>query len=277
VKPIVTRVGRAEDGDNAFCGYAVNAELAGTTSWASAFSLAIGGPLLDDARAALVTDIAVCSLAADPRIWPLKMARLVAAYGVTLPAVAVGHLALEGAVVGAEPTGKAAETLVAWGERLGPDPSQDKIGELLDELLSRGRAAGFGVAFRALDERVAGIRRCLEKRGRTNGRYWRLLDALDGRMRERRKVQLNLAMASAAALLDVGFTPKQIRLWMSAYLDLCFYANAAEEAELQSESLRVLPANCVIYVGRAPRLSPRAEAKRTLDSRAPELTDPAFR
>ena len=274
---IVTRVARADDGDNAFRGHAVNADLAGRARWSTTFSLAIGGPRLNDEDAALVEDVAVCSLAADPRIWPLKMARLVAAYGVTLPALAVGHLALEGAIVGPEPTGKAAETLLAWGERVGPEPSDVQVAELVDEILSRGRAAGFGVVFRPRDERVEGIRTCLEKRNRTSGRYWRLVAAMDALITQKRTVRLNLAMASAAVLLDLGFSPRRIRLWMSAYLDVCFYANVAEESELESECLRRLPDSCVEYVGREPRLSPRAEAKRTLDSQSPALAQPAFR
>ena len=277
MKPISTRVARADEGENAFRGYAVNAELAGRTRWATAFSLAIGGPRLNDDDAALVEDLAVCSLAADPRIWPLKMARLVASYGVTLPAIAVGHLALEGAIVGAEPTKRAAETLLEWSACVGESPGPDRVEDLLEDLLSKGRAAGFGVAFRPRDERVEGIKASLAARNRTGGRHWRLVTALDALMAEKKKVQLNLAMASAAVLLDLGFDPAQIRSWMSAFLDVCFYANASEESVLQSSSLRELPASCIEYVGPAPRLSPRAEAKRTLDSQAPALIEPAFR
>lgn len=277
MNPIVTRVAHADFGDNRFRGYVVNEELAGRTSWPSMFSLAIGGPLLNDDDAALVTDLAVCILAADPRIWPLKIVRLVASYGDVLPALAAGHLAIEGAIIGTEPTAKAAEMLVGWGARLGADPSPAEVEAFVDELLSKGRAPGFGVAFRPRDERVDGIKQCLRMRGREGGRYWRLVAAIDRLMTEKRGVQLNLALASSAVLLDVGFTPAQVRMWMSAYIDVNYYANAVEEASLQSQVLRRLPDASIEYVGRAARTSPRAEAKRTLDSQAPELADPAFR
>lgn len=277
MKPIKTRVARADDGDNSFRGYTVNAELAGRAGWATAFSLAIGGPRLADEDAAIMEDLAVCILAADPRIWPLKLVRLVASYGVTQPAFAAGHLILEGAVIGTEPTGKAAETLLEWGQVIGEDPGSAQLSAFLEEMLSRGRVSGFGVAFRPHDERVDGIKQCLAARKRTTGRYWKLVVAIDELMGDKRKVRLNLAMASAAVMLDLGFTPIQIRAWMSAYLDISYYANAVEEAELQSESLRQLPLECIDYVGRGPRLSPRAEAKRTLDSDAPALAQPAYR
>jgi len=273
-----TRVAHADRGDNRFRGFGGNAELVGRDGWASIFSLAIGGPRLSAQDAMIVEDMAVCSLAADPRIWPLKMARLVASYGVTLPAIAVGHVALEGAIVGPEPTGKAAETLMGWCERLG-DRMNDAgaIEALVDDLLSQGRAAGFGVAFRSRDERVDGIKACVKKRNREDGRYWKLVMAIDALMIEKRKVQLNLAMASAAVLLDLGFKPTQVRMWMTAYLDVCFYANAVEGAEQQSPVLRRLPDDAIEYVGREPRWSPRADAKRALDSQAPLLAASVFR
>jgi len=274
---IRTRVAQALFGDNAFCGCSVNEELAGTDGWASVFSLAIGGPRLCREDATLVEDLAVCSLAADPRIWPLKMTRIVASYGAPLPAIAVGHLALEGAIVGSEPTGRAAETLVAWAAELGDDPSPESVEAHVAALLSKGRAAGFGVAFRGRDERVDAIRACLKTRGRDEGRHWKLVAAMDAVMQKRTRVQLNLAMASAAVLLDLGFTPVQIRMWMSAYLDVCFYANAVEGAESRAPELLVVPAADVTYVGRPPRTSPRAIAKRTLDSQAPALNETAYR
>src|SRR5207248_5309361 len=115
-----------------------NGELAGTDGWTSVLSLAFGGPRLDAATAQIIEDVAVCSLAADPRIWPLKLACLIASYGVTLPAMAVGHLALEGAIVGAEPTGAAAEILVAWTEKLGESPAPERVEAHVDEVLAEG-------------------------------------------------------------------------------------------------------------------------------------------
>ena len=274
---IKTRVAHADDGDNSFRGSSVNGELAGRDGWTSALSLAFGGPRLAAPTAALIEDLAVCSLAADPRIWPLKMARLVASYGVTLPAMAVGHLALEGAIVGAEPTGAAAEILTEWTSKLGVDPTREALEAHVDEVLSHGRVPGFGVAFRGHDERVEGIKACLAKRGFVAGRHWRLVTRLEEVMIARTKVRLNLAMASAAVLLDLGYAPKQVRMWMSAFLDVCFYANVVEAAEQKSPELLSIPRGLVAYVGRAARSSPRALAKKTLDSQSPVLAETVYR
>lgn len=274
---ITTRVAHADGGDNAFRGFSVNEELAGRDGWTSAISLAFGGPRLDPSTAAIVEDLAVCSLAADPRIWPLKMARLVASYGVTLPAMAVGHLALEGAIVGAEPTGAAAEILVAWTAKLGDDPTIEELEAHIDEALARGRVPGFGVAFRGHDERVEAIKQCLSARAFSPGRHWRLVSRLEEVMITRTKVRLNLAMASAAVLLDLGYAPKQIRMWMSAFLDVCFYANVVEAADQKSPELLAIPNEAIAYVGRSARTSPRALAKKTLDSQSPVLAEPVFR
>ncbi len=275
---VVTHVGHADWNENQFRGYAVNAELVGHDGWASAFSLAIGGPRLHGDDAGVIEDVVVCALAADPRIWPVKVARLVAAYGSPLVALAAGHAALDGALMGPVPTGAAGAMLIDFRERLGDAVTdREAVANLLDELLARGRVAGFGVAFRGTDERVVAMNECLRRRRRDVGTHWRLIMLLDDVMQEKKDLHVNFSMATAAILLDLGYSPPQITLLMSTFLDVCFYANVSEGAEQQSESLRELPASCIEYVGRAPRLSPRAEAKRTLDSQAPALTEPAFR
>jgi Citrate synthase, C-terminal domain len=275
---VVTHVGHAVFGENKFRGYGINADLAGHDGWASAFSLAIGGPRLDRADSDVVEDMCVCCLAADPRIWPLKITRLVASYGAVMPAFAAGHLCLEGALVGPDGVGRAAATLAHWYDQLGDDAEDmEAVRRHVDAMLAQGRVAGFGVVFRGRDERVEAITECVEKRGRESGRHWRLAVAIDRVMVERGKVQLNGAMASAAVLLDLGFSAPQIRLLMATYLDICFYANAMEGAEQKSAVLRALPREAVEYVGRAERLSPRAAAKRNYDSQHPVIQEAVFR
>ena len=263
---------------NQFRGYAVNAELVGHDGWASIFSLAVGGTRLSGDDAGVIEDVAVCALAADPRIWPVKVARLVAAYGSPFMGLAAGHAALEGALMGPVPTGGAAEMLLGLRERLGDDVDDpEAIGRLLDELLAKGRIAGFGVAFRGRDERVVAMKECLKRRQRDGGTYWRLIMLLDATMQDKKKLHVNFSMATAAILLDLGYEPRQVTLIMSTFLDVCFYANVLEASEQRSDVMQRVPDSSVEYVGREPRLSPRAEAKRTLDSQSPALAQPAFR
>lgn len=256
---VETRVGHADWGENRFRGHRVNAELVGVDGWASILSLAAGGRRLAREEAELVEDLAVCSLAADPRIWPLKASRLVASYGSVFATMAAGHLVLDGTMMGPAPTGAAASMLIALKGMLG-DRAEDPraVEDLVDDLLSTGRVAGFGVAFRGADERVDAIKRCVAARRREGGIYWRLLTALESAVREKRDLHVNLGLAAAAVLLDLGMQPRAITVMMSGFLDLCFYANAVEGAEQKSEGLRRLPDDAVRYEGPPPRLSPRA-------------------
>jgi hypothetical protein len=275
---IETRVAFAEHGDNQFRGYAVKTELAGRVGWAELIALAVGSRI-DSANAALLEDAMACTLAADPRIWPLKVTRLVSSYGGALAGFCAGHLLLEEALMGPWPTGLAAELLVEIRGALG-DATRDEtlIAEWVTREIARGRKlAGFGVPFRREDERLIALKECVERRGRSAMPFWSLAMVLDVTMFAQKNVHANQSLALAALLLDLGFGTVQIPVVTTAMLDLCFYANAIEEASLASEILRRLPEEYVEYVGRAPRESPRAEAKRTLDSQAPVLNEPSFR
>jgi hypothetical protein len=257
--PVVeTRVARADWNENAFRGRRVNAELVGRAGWADIFALAMNGRPLSANDAAVFEDVAVCALAADPRIWPVKVARLVASFGSPLLALAAGHAALEGAIMGPVPTGAAAEMLVSLRDRLG-DRAGDPIAieALVDDLLSRGRVAGFGVAFRGVDERVVAMKDVLRRRGRDQGTFWHLIMSLDDVMERKKRLHVNFSMATGAILLDLGFAPNEISLVMSTYLDVCFYANVLEGSEQKSAVLRKLSDASVEYVGRPARESPR--------------------
>lgn len=275
---ISTHVGQAQWGENQFCGHPVRESLAGKAGWASLISLAVGGRRLDADDAALLEDAAVCTLAADPRIWPLKVTRIASSYGGTLAGFCAGHLLLEEAIMGPWPTGMAAQFLIEVSDKLGDRANDsDAINAFVAQELAAGRKLpGFGVPFRRTDERVEALEECLQRRGRADGRFSALSTKLDAAMFAQKNVHRNQSMALAAVFLDLGFTPGQVPILTTALLDLCFYANAVEEAKLQSPSLRKLPGECVEYIGREPRLSPRGEAKRTLDSQAPILAERVF-
>lgn len=275
---IKTHVAHASWNENQFRGRRVNAELVGRAGWASIFALAVSGRTLEGNDAGVFEDVAVCALAADPRIWPVKVSRLVAAYGSPLLALAAGHAALQDAMMGPCPTGAAAAMLVGFAETLGDRLEEEAAQEsLIHELLGKGRVAGFGVAFRGVDERVTAMKECLRRRDRDGGKYWKLIMALDVVMERKKNLRVNFSMATAAILLDLGFAPDEITLVMSTYLDVCFYANVHEGATQKSEVLRELPVEHTTYVGRAPRTSPRALAKKTLDSQAPVLAEAVYR
>ena len=275
---IETKVGFADAGENHFCGHRVREELAGRSTWASLMALAIGAPAIDSEAAAMIDDAATCTLAADPRIWPLKVTRLVSAYGGTLAGFCAGHMLLEEAIMGPWPTSKSAELLLEIRAALGDDLGDEAVARWLDGELASGRKlAGFGVPFRPIDERVIALTECVERRGRSSGTMWSLAMKLDRMLFEKKKVHGNQSLALGALFLDLGFTPPQISVLTTAILDLCFYANAIEEAALRSPALQTLPLESVEYVGRGRMTSPRALAKKTLDSQSPVLAEAVYR
>jgi hypothetical protein len=75
-----TRVAHAEWGVNRYFGFPVP-DLLGDETLTGLVALAVGARRLPAAEREVLDDIAVAMTLADPRIWPLKMTRLVASYG----------------------------------------------------------------------------------------------------------------------------------------------------------------------------------------------------
>ncbi len=257
---LTTAVGHAANGENHYLGYAVGRELAGRETQTGLVALAIGARRLTSAERAVLDDIAVVMTVADPRIWPLKLARVVASYGSTLPAMAAANLCIERAFIGHWTSGTAAETLVSLREAIGESIDDEVLvsREALHFLATRRRWMGFGVPFRDQDERVAALRRCLENRGRTSQPYWRLLETLSKVLYQHKKLRPNIGIAVGAACLDLGYSPREVSLLSVALGQTDYLANAVEGAAQAPEMLRELPARIVRYVGPARRRTPRA-------------------
>jgi hypothetical protein len=260
--PLTTRVGRAEWGDNLFCGYRVLAQLLGRESLWSMLSLAIGGPRLGKPEERLLDDASTAAFAGDPRIWPLKLTRLAASYGRVYPALCAGLVPMEGALVGPAAGGPAARQLVdiqrALGDRIAdPGALERHVAGLLDRGI---RIPGFGVPYRQRDERFDALAHRVEAHGRHQLPYWKLVRKLDEILGRRKRLPPNIAAGTAALLLDLGYTPSQIDVFPMLFLLSAFLANAVEGARQAPAVLRELPAERVEYVGPPPRRSPRAEA-----------------
>jgi hypothetical protein len=259
---IPTHVAHAGFDDHSFRGYRLFADLLGKTPTSAMIVLAITGRLLDAEECSLIDDLFVVSTVADPRIWPLKITRLVGAYGRLVPAFAAGHLSIDDAGIGPSTIGSFSRQLREIFDRVkGRVDDHAAIAGVVRELLAGdGRLTGFGVAFRSPDERVVAITGMLEARGRASGPYWQLVSSIASVVRAERRIEPNMAAAAAAALLDLGFEPEVIGPLAIAMFSVPFVANATEAAAEPAASLRVLPVDRVEYVGRAARESPRAAA-----------------
>lgn len=258
VPEIITHVGLAVDGDNLFRGYSVQRDLVGREGFWSALSLAVGGPKLDAEAAGVLDDITICGLAADPRIWPLKATRLAAGYGSDVLGVSVGMMAADGAAIGPKMVGRTAAFLHELTRQAEDDP--ERVGAVLDARASTGaKVYGFGVPFRASDERMDALRSCIRARGRAGRTYWRIMEAASEHVGQTLRFPPNIASGAAAATLDLGFLPEQIAALQWAFFTPCFWANACEGAQQRAATLLRLPDENIEYIGHAPRPSPRAQ------------------
>lgn len=249
-----TLVGRADLHDNQFRGHAVS-NMAGRHATWSALSVAVGHRALDAREAALLDDIVVCSLAADPRIWPLKVVRIVAAYGRPVPAMLAGMSSTAGGFMGWGTYAPAARFLARVAEASSQAAREALVAAHRE---AKRLVPGFGVAFREEDERAVALRGCLTARDYT-GTHWSNALLLEGMLRPL-GAPMNIAAASAAVLLDLGFTAEQIDALGPLLLLPNYLANAVEGAAQSPSILRTLPAEHIDDQTPPPRLSPRAAA-----------------
>jgi hypothetical protein len=258
---ITTRVAHAGHQDHRFFSWDVFGELTGHTSMSGLMAMAVSGRRLEPDEAAALDDIATLWTVADPRIWPLKVGRLSAAFGGSLEGLAASVLCLDCRYVGGlHTTPAAARMLLGLAEELGPrlgDAAQ--VEAAVDRLLRQHKhLPGFGVPFRNQDERLPPLARSLRRRGRHTLPFWCLQQELARVVVARKGLQPNLALGFVAACLDLGFDPEQIGA-LSIVIGLhTQVANAHEEAALASPALQALPPQWVHYVGVGPRRSPRA-------------------
>jgi hypothetical protein len=266
VERIVTRVGWADFGDFEHFGARLYRDVAGRTSFLQLVVFALGAGRLPEADVAVLDDVATCCHVADPRIWPLKLARLAASGGRAI----TGHLAacvvLDGDFIGAHAAQAAAELLVAAKE-ISDAAGTEGSAAALDDLLARHPAPpGFGLQARREDERVLALQQCLVARGRAERPYWTLATTLWAAARRRSGLEPNAFGAIAAACLDVGLDPSEIGALTTVLLQPSLLANAFEGARLRSPALSRMPDAAIAYTGPPPRESPRAIAARRTET-----------
>jgi hypothetical protein len=259
MEPIATRVGWAIKADHYWFGRLHGAEVSGRTPVTQLLADAVGAGPLDADALAVLDDLASVMSVADPRIWPLKLGRVVAAYGDGMAAVAAVELAFDSDFIGPWTCSGAAQLLQEIGAEVGPDAAPAAIADAARARLGQGsRLIGFGVPARAEDERVVALRACMQRRGRHTRPAWRLLEIVAEVLHAERRLRPNIGLGVAAAALDAGFAPPQIGYLAVALMHNVVVANAVEGAALAPAVLRQMPPETMLYAGAAPRRSPRA-------------------
>jgi hypothetical protein len=257
-----TRSGHWGWDEHRYFGHRVFEELAGKQSLTAIVALSVLRRPLPAEDVAVLDDMAGAVTLADPRIWPLKLTRLVASYGAAIPAVAAGLLMEEGARIGPSTGVGAAEVLVQFHERIGDrvdDPAHVRA-VVAEYLAEHSFVWGFGTPYRSRDERFIAFRECLRRRGRDQRPYFRTMEAVADVIRAERNAEPNIGAAVAAMSLDMGFLPSEVGMLSAVMMQHMFFGHAVEEAAAPSALLSKLPDEYVRYRGRKPRTSPRASA-----------------
>jgi len=259
---INTRVAHAGWDDHRYFGYSVFNELAGHETYTGLIGLTVHGRRISSEQVRILDDIAGAFAVAEPRIYALKIVRLISSFGRILPACASGILYMEDAIIGPWTSKYAAENLVELDNLIGSnlDDNEYVTKRTIEFLEKKKRLKGYGVPFRSSDERIRAIRKCIERRERHTRRVWRLFEAVSDVLRKERGLEPNVSTALAAVYLDLGFTSDEIPVIATALSHNLLLANAIEEAKQKSPALQRLPEDSILYVGKARRKSPRAVA-----------------
>lgn len=259
-----TGIGRAAAGDYDQFGLSVYRDLVGRTSYLGLIAFALTGRRLSPAEEDMLDDLATSSHVSEPRVWPIKITWIAGSLGRSVPAYVCGSIALDSDMVGGRVAEDAARMLVDLdGEVSAAGGGDDAI---LQFVTAHRHLYGFGVPFRAFDERLVAFKGALDRRGHVPGRFWQLAERFWRIARESRRIEVNIIGATAALCLDLGFTPTQVAPMAVMLLTPTFLANATEAAAQSPEVLRRLPDDCVRYIGPPPRLSPRAAAAAVNDA-----------
>ena len=150
-----TRVAKAFFNGNAYFGFRVETDLTDEDAYWRGLLLSVGAGAASFVHVPLVRALAGCNLVADPRIWPLKLTRVVASYGNILPAICAGNVFLPGARVGPLTGQQAAEFLVEMNGLWDGQPDCPSLeAELVQRLKQGARIPGYGVPMRSFDERL---------------------------------------------------------------------------------------------------------------------------
>ncbi len=247
--------------EHRYFGHRVFEELTGSESMTGLMALSVLGRRLPADCCGVLDDAAAALTLADPRIWPLKLTRVVAAYGSAIPALCAGMLLENEARIGPWAFIEASRVLLelhaAIGEAAGDATGVEAV--VAEYLARHSFVWGFGTPFRGRDERLVAFRRCIQRRGRDVLPHWKTMEAVAGAVKKAKNAEPNMGIALAAALLDMGLEPQEILMLVVALMQHMFFAHALDGTRSDAKVLRELPAAYVEYDGRAARVSPLAE------------------
>jgi len=261
---IQTRVAQMGAQDHLFSGYQIFNELLGNESIVGLFALSVGLPKLNQEDITMLNDLSTVNMLCDPRIWPVKLSRLVASYGSALHGFCAGNLMHDNTFIGAGPCQRGAELFVELMSAIGgPEHIENtkQVEAQIKIIVSRERWPGFGVPFRVTDERMDALKKHLSDKVQSTKPFWNLLLRTEEYLLRTQRCGVNILGGICAVMLDMGFTPEQSAWMLVLIIQGNFSGAAFEGAQQKAESLQNLPLDFISYEGPLPRKSPRSHLR----------------
>ena len=227
--PELARV-RPEIHDHEIRGKLLFRDLLGRQSFFQVAAWSIAGLELSARDARLLEQLGVNTQLLDPHIWPLAVARRVAAQGAPLARVLVaGVSALFTKNITVQP--------VAAFMRFLDETEQARqggkaVGLFIKGELLRGRLIpGFGRPVLGPDERVPHALKLARRYGRAGGASVRLARSVERALRASKGLVINSAGLQAAIMRDMGFSPDGAAAFCAVYFLVPLLAQYAFVAE----------------------------------------------
>jgi hypothetical protein len=239
-EPELARV-RPEIHDHEIRGKLLFRDLLGQQTFFQVAAWSIAGLELSARDARLLEQLGVNTQLLDPHIWPLAVARRVAAQGAPLARVLVASVAaLFTKNITVQPVAAfmrfldETEQASQGGKAVGPF--------IQGELLRGRRIPGFGRPVLGPDERVPHALKLARRHGRAGGPSVRLARSVERALRASKGLVINSAGLQAAIMRDMGFSPDGAAAFCAVYFLVPLLAQYAFVAE-RTPSLRRAPAS----------------------------------
>lgn len=201
-------------------------DIVGRKNFFQVAAWAIAGIDLSKRDAQLLEQLGVNTQLLDPHIWPLAVARRIAAQGSPLARVlAGGCAAMFTRNITAEPVATFMRFLDEVQAAIDRGTSPEAF---VKAQVRRGRRiAGFGRPVLGPDERVPHAMRMLRRYGRARARSVRLALAVERALREAKGLVLNSAGLQGAVMRELGFSPDGAAAFCALYFTLPLLAHYA--------------------------------------------------
>ena len=262
MKPTVTHVAYCGLEETRYHGYSVFGDLTGNESLLGMTGLALLGRRLLSDEQEILDLLTVLLTAADPRIWPLKTARLVAVMGSAESGILAGMATLRGSRIGPETVCECAAALSRVRTLCDSDsPDDATLTDAAQQMVGEQRfIPGFGAPGRPFDQRLFVLDDHMIRLNREHLLFYRIKNAVIRAVHDRHpRAVPNITIGVAAVCLDMGLVPKDMGPLFYLLSFNSFLSNAVEAASDSPPEWVRLPESSVRYVGPSPRQSPRSQ------------------